>query len=84
MMNHKKRQDYRIFIKKVIQRDLKNWQKMDLLQYLDMNNEIYLNNPQRQSGVVHIVKRKVMNLVNEWYDICCIHHLIDNSPSLKT
>jgi len=60
------------------------WNKMDLILYLDMNDEKYLNTSQRQAGVVLYYKNsEVVNLVNEWYNICCNYHMIDNSPSIE-
>jgi hypothetical protein len=60
----------------------KPWNKMDVLLYLDMNDEKYLSN-QRQGGVLCIKKcQKTYNLFKEWYEICCNYNLIDDSPSV--
>jgi len=61
------------------------WDKMDLILKLDMNDEKYLYNRQRQAGaLLFLVCDKTRKLVNEWYDIACDYHMIDDTPSLNT
>lgn len=62
----------------------KLWNKMDLILELDMNNDIFLESIQRQAGVVlYLVCEKTRKLVNEWYQIACNYHMIDDSPSIN-
>ena len=62
----------------------KEWNKMDLLKYLNMENNYSLNINQRQAGTnMFLVCEKVINLVNEWYHIACIYNLIDDSKSVS-
>jgi len=61
----------------------KEWTKMDLLLYLDMNTPTYLNTSQHQAGaLLLLVCDKTRKLVNEWYEIGCNYHMIDDSPSI--
>lgn len=60
----------------------KYWNKMDLIAKLDMNKPEYLNTPQRQGGLnLFCVCKEIRALVNEWYDLCCDYHNIDDTPS---
>lgn len=59
------------------------WNKMDLIESLDMNTDYYLNSRQRQGGVnMFLICPETRKLVNEWYEIACNYHLIDDSPSI--
>jgi hypothetical protein len=61
----------------------KEWTKMDLILKLDVNNFKYLDTQQHQGGVIlFLVCDKTRKLVNEWYDLSCDYHLIDDSPSI--
>lgn len=63
----------------------KDWSKMDLIVTLDMNKEMYLNNRQRQaSALLFLVCEQTRNLVDEWYNLGCDYHNIDDSPSNLT
>lgn len=58
------------------------WNKMDLIEHLNMNNDLYLNTRQRQAGAIMILKNnKTVQLINEWYSLSSIYHLIDDSSS---
>jgi len=60
------------------------WNKMDLIEKLNMNDDKYLNNIQRQSGAnMFFIYKETRDLVNEWYDLSCDYHNIDDSPSIK-
>ena len=60
----------------------KAWTKMDLVVKLGMLNEIELNSPQIQSGaLLFLVCDKTRNIVNEWYELGCDYHNIDDTPS---
>jgi hypothetical protein len=61
----------------------KEWNKMDLIIKLDMNYDEYLNSRQCEAGAVLIfVCDKTRCLVNEWYELACDYHNIDDTPSL--
>ena len=61
----------------------REWNKMDLLEKLDMNKNEYLNTAQRQGGTnLFLVCKETRVLVNEWYEISCDYHYIDDSPSI--
>jgi len=60
-----------------------DWNKMDLLEKLDMNKPQYLNTAQRQGGTnLFLVCNETRNLVHEWYTLACDYHNIDDSPSI--
>lgn len=60
----------------------KAWTKMDLIIKLDILNEIELNSPQLQAGaLLFFVCDKTRNIVNEWYELACDYHNIDDTPS---
>lgn len=61
----------------------KDWTKMDLILKLDMLDDKYLNSHQRQGGAnLFLICDKTRNLVNEWYELGCDYHNIDDSPSI--
>ena len=56
---------------------------MDLILKLDANDDEYINTMQRQAAVIlFLVCDETRNLVNEWYELSCDYHLIDDSPSI--
>jgi hypothetical protein len=58
------------------------YSKMDLMHYLNMNTDEYLNSIQRQASSICFLKcKKTYDLVKEWYEIGCNYNLIDDSPS---
>jgi hypothetical protein len=62
----------------------KYYNKMDLVEKLDMNKDIYLNSAQRQGGTnLYLVCNETRHLVNEWYKIACDYNNIDDSPSIN-
>jgi hypothetical protein len=59
------------------------YNKMDLIQKLDANHPDYLESTQRQPGcVLYLICDETRNLVNEWYNLACDYHNIDDSPSI--
>lgn len=61
----------------------KKWNKMDLVEKLDMNKDIYLNSPQRAAGaILFLVCDETRKLVNEWYELIYDYHNIDDTPSI--
>ena len=63
----------------------KDWTKMDLLLQLDMLDDKYLSTPSYQAGAQLILKcDKMIAHVNQWYDLCCNYHNIDDSPSISS
>jgi hypothetical protein len=62
----------------------RSWTKMDLLLKLDVFKSYYLNSFQHQGGaVMYLICDKTRTLVNEWYNISCDYHMIDDSPSIN-
>jgi hypothetical protein len=62
----------------------KNWNKMDLILYLNANSSEILETPQRQAGAILLyVCDKTRKLVNEWYNTSCNYNLIDDSSSIS-
>jgi hypothetical protein len=59
-----------------------NFNKMDLILHLDAFNPNILNTLQRQAGaILFLVCPQTRDFVNKWYDLVCVYHLIDDSPS---
>jgi len=59
----------------------KSWTKMDLLEMFDKS---YGELGQLTACTFFIRKSKeTIKLVQEWYDMCCNYHLVDDSPSIK-
>lgn len=62
----------------------KEWCKKDLIKYLNVDNKKILNSRQRQAGTsMYLICNETINLVNEWYKLCCNYHMIDDSPSIE-
>ena len=62
----------------------KHWTKKDLFLKLQMNESTYSDTVQRQGGTnMFYVCDETRKLVNEWYDISCIYHLLDDSRSVN-
>lgn len=60
----------------------KQYNKMDLILKLNMNK--YLDTYQRQAGALLIlVCDETRNLINEWYNLCCNYHLINDVISIN-
>lgn len=61
----------------------KQWNKMDLIIKLDMNYDEYLNSYQFESGaILFFVCDKTRFFVNQWYELACDYHNIDDTPSV--
>ncbi len=62
----------------------KRWCKMDLLKYMNLEEDNYKNSRQLVGGIFIIKKTpKMVELVQEWYNICCNYNLINDSPSIE-
>ena len=62
----------------------KDWTKMDLIKKMNMLNDNYLNSNQRQAGVLlFLVCDKTRNIINEWYELSCDYHNINDNPSVE-
>lgn len=62
----------------------KDWNKMDLILKLDMNDINVLTKKQHKAGaLMFLVCDTTRNIVNEWYNIGCDYHNIDDSPSIS-
>jgi len=61
-----------------------DWTKMDLVLKLGMLDNKYLYSPQHQAGaILFYVNDTTRKLVDEWYELGCDYHLIDDSPSMS-
>ena len=61
----------------------RNWNKMDLVEKLEMNKDIYLNTSQRAAtGILFYVSNETRQFVNHWYELCCDYHNIDDTSSI--
>jgi len=59
------------------------WNKMDLIENLDMNHDTYLNTRQRQAGSIMILNnKKTRELIDNWYTLSSQYHFIDDTPSI--
>lgn len=59
----------------------KEYTKMDLLLYLDVNDDKYFT-AQHQASTICILKcDKTYALVKEWYEVGCNYNLINDTPS---
>ena len=62
----------------------RDWTKMDLFLKLNMNKPEYTNTVQRQGGTnMFYICDETRKIVNEWYNISCDYHLIDDSKSVN-
>lgn len=59
------------------------WNKMDLINKLNMDIN-YLNNKIQTfaNTIILYVCEETRNLINEWYNIACDYHYIDDTPSI--
>ena len=63
--------------------DEKGWNKMDLIKKLNMLDNKYLYGYQYQaSAILFHVCDKTRNLANDWYELSCDYHNIDDTPSI--
>jgi hypothetical protein len=70
--------DYIIGSEDYIERE---YSKLDLILKMGMLDAKHLEPAQRLSrAILFLVCDKTRELVNEWYDLACDYHLIDNSP----
>ena len=64
------------------QHDDESWTKYDVIECIKAPIDT-LKTPQRQAGaLIFLVCPKTRRLVNEWYELCCDYHNIDDSPSV--
>lgn len=60
----------------------KEWTKRDILVQLDCDKEFIVNSDQYQGGIILISKNNItINLIKEWYELCCNYEYINNSAS---
>jgi len=61
----------------------KEWNKMDLIEKLGLNDAKYLDSEQNQAGaLLFLINDKTIDFINRWYELCCDYHNIDDSPSI--
>lgn len=62
----------------------KMWNKMDLIEYMNMKNTEHVETEQHQSGLILFrVCPETRRLVKEWYETACNYHFIDDTPSVS-
>jgi hypothetical protein len=60
-----------------------HWTKKDLFLKLNMLDDKILSSEQHQGGILLInVNSKTRAFINEWYELGCDYHNIDDSPSI--
>jgi hypothetical protein len=61
----------------------KQWNKMDLIKKIDVE-PFHLSTCQHQAGaILFVVNNETIKLVNDWYELACDYHNIDDSPSIE-
>jgi hypothetical protein len=61
----------------------KTWTKMDLINYLNLFDDKFLNSKQLVAGIFILRKcDTTIKLTTEWYKTMCNYNLIDDSPSI--
>ena len=63
----------------------KDWNKMDLILKLNMLIDKELNDPMQHHAttIMFLVNNETKHLVNEWYNLACDYHNIDDTPSIS-
>lgn len=60
-----------------------HWTKRDLANHMMMDSHPTLIQNHMQAGAIMMLKcKKIVDLYNEFYTICCNHTLIDDTPSV--
>ena len=60
------------------------WNKMDLVKFLEMNDNKYLQTKQRQAGAIMFYKNsKSIALINDWYLLSSHYHYINDDDSVE-
>lgn len=60
------------------------WNKMDLIEKLDMKHDKYLKTSQCAPGAsLFLVCKETCDLINEWYELGRNYHNIDDTPSIS-
>lgn len=62
----------------------KKWTKMDLINFMGLNNDEIKNSKHVQAGILFLKKNdKIMSLIEDWYNISCSsnYHFINDEPS---
>jgi hypothetical protein len=61
----------------------RDWNKMDLIEKMDMNKNEYLDTDQRQAGAnLFLVCKETRDFVDKWYELSSDYHNIDDSASI--
>jgi hypothetical protein len=62
----------------------KYWNKMDLLTKLNATDGKYIDTPQIQAGAILLLVCPLTRaIINEWYELACDYHNIDDTPSIN-
>ena len=63
---------------------IKDWTKMDLLVYLNLEKDDIINKHMYQGGTILLyVCEETRKFIKKWYKICCNYNLIDDSKSIS-
>lgn len=61
----------------------KEYSKMDLIDYLNLNNDKIKDSEMVKTNVIFIKKNNTtLDFLKEWYSLSCNYHFIDDSPSI--
>lgn len=61
------------------------WNKMDLVKFLKMKEDKYLQTKQRQAGAIMLFKNETtVALINDWYTLSSHYHYINDDDSIET
>lgn len=60
-----------------------NWTKNDLLEYLNADESI--SSSHQRIGTAFIIRKNSVSVdfINRWYEVSCIYHFIDDTPSIS-
>lgn len=60
------------------------WNKMDLVKFLKMSEDEYLQTKQRQAGAIMVYKNSTsVALINDWYLLSSHYHYINDDDSIE-
>jgi hypothetical protein len=59
------------------------WNKQDVIELLDMTGSSHLSTSQHEAGaLLFLICPETRTIVNQWYELSCTYHNIDDSPSI--
>lgn len=61
----------------------REWCKQDIIELLGMTGSPHLTTSQHEAGaLMFFVCPETRDIINQWYDLSCTYHNIDDSPSI--